>query len=116
MGGTPTAQGGDVLLLRMDDDSAELECIQCKHLASPTTSESWRSSLGVDLKKNDTAPTEGSAGYSYAGLDAFRKLIESRINTNVKFGPRTLAYSFKAPQTAEIALPNDEKTRVWFRE
>ena len=112
----PTAQGGDVLLLRIDDDCAELECIQCKHYAEAQTQESWWSSLGVNFAENDITPTNGSAGYSYAGLVAFQTLIEERISMKVELGFRTLALSFKAPQTAKIALPENKKTRVWFRE
>ena len=34
----------------------------------------------------------------------------------VELGFRTLALSFKAPPRAMIALPENKKTRVWFRE
>jgi hypothetical protein len=78
--GTPTAQGGDVLVLNIDFDTktANLETIQCKHnkfLPSKKTCLQWWNSLGVILEENgcvNLSPEgDSSATCSYEGLKRF---------------------------------------------
>lgn len=119
--GTDTAQGGDVLVLLVNPEECLLETTQCKNYkeSQGATMFSWWWSLGVrheEGKKWNFEPTEGSAGYSFAGLEAFRDLLTKKLGREVKLGVRTMAVSFSMPPKAKFAYPVDNKARVWFRE
>ena len=129
--GTASAQGGHVLALILDmrikeetgelTGIGELETIQCKHFASspsPKVCRGWWHSLGVDFDENgdfNLSPERGSAGYSYMGLTAFRKVLSQWLpGVDIKIGKRTLALSFETPSS--FPIPKSESCRAWFRE
>ena len=129
--GTASAQGGDVLALILDmrmnkatdelTGKGELETIQCKHFASspsPKVCRGWWHSLGVDFEENggfNLSPETGSAGYSYLGLTAFRKVLSQWLpGVDIEIGKRTLATSFWTPSS--FPIPKSESCRAWFRE
>mmetsp|Transcript_32278 Transcript_32278/g.78752 ORF Transcript_32278/g.78752 Transcript_32278/m.78752 type:complete len:908 (-) Transcript_32278:358-3081(-) len=127
--GTPSAQGADVLALRKTGEVFVLEAIQCKHTSASAGQEvmkKWWSSLGIAYKASDSswdwAPTEGSAGYSYTGLNSFRELLEERLKEPVIFGDRIMAMSFSMSQPtdihepAESSGPNSRRAKLWFKE
>jgi hypothetical protein len=119
--GTPTAQGGDVLVLLKYDKSYHLEVIQCKHRKNKdegTKTTLWWNSLGITCQNNEWnfTPDKGNAGYSYAGMVAFMKLLEERLDVKVKLGKRTMAVSFPMPKRAKFPKPQGNCARVWFRE
>ena len=117
--GRPTAQGGDVLVLIVNEKLAVLKSIQCKHYATfpgQAVVKTWWSSLGVLVNGNtvDMKPTGGSAGYSYVGLDSFRRFLVKKLDRPVDLGDRILAVSFKAVES--FPMPTHRNMRVWFRE
>jgi len=124
--GRPTAQGGDILVLIAEEGKYVLEAIQCKHYKkSPggTVMASWWQSLGIEYdnnpKESNASPTEGKAGYSYAGLMAFCNLLQSKVKNpdhRVELGRRILALSFPMPPKASISVPALDCATVWFRE
>mmetsp|Transcript_32272 Transcript_32272/g.78745 ORF Transcript_32272/g.78745 Transcript_32272/m.78745 type:complete len:901 (-) Transcript_32272:398-3100(-) len=127
--GTPSAQGADVLALLKTGELFALEAIQCKHTSASAGQEvmkKWWSSLGIACKASDSgwdwAPTEGSAGYSYTGLNSFRELLEERLNTQIIFGDRIMAMSFSMSQPNDIhepvesSGPNSRRAKLWFKE
>ena len=120
--GTPTAQGGNVMALTVEGDKGELVTIQCKHYAKePGALSSWWSTLGIDCTSGEKAnfePDTGKAGYSHAGLEHFRELLQTKVVPDVKIGERILAVSFPAPPEAGFAVPqnDDNSATVWFRE
>ena len=61
------------------------------------------------------SPERGSAGYSYMGLTAFRKVLSQWLpEVDIKIGKRTLAMSFETPSS--FPIPKSESCRAWFRE
>jgi len=119
--GTPTAQGGDVLALLVTPEGCKLESIQCKHYKSYKRGDAlgWWLSLGIARNKDGSwnmTPTEGKAGYSYAGLEAFRTLLAQRINKDIVWVQRTIAVSFPMPLQIDFPIPEVKGVRVWFRE
>lgn len=123
--GTASAQGGDVLVLRVrgvnQDWNGELESIQCKHYKASTVKKSWWDSLGVDCARAALQPKKGKAGYSYAGLDEFRGLLAKRLKIKVVLGKRTMAVSFPSPTNGSPAIPADRNgphkdVRIWYKE
>jgi len=75
--------------------------------------------LGVEFTETSVnlEPDSGSAGYSFQGLDAFRKLPEKELGRQVKIGDRILAASFRTPkESTDFPIPQGSGMRVWFRE
>ena len=122
--GTPTAQGGDILALTVNDTDARLVSIQCKHFAKSPGEKAlrqWWSSLGVKFTETEEVwePKDCSAEYSFQGLKAFKDLLTRKLGPReVTFGDRILAVSFPSPSeaTREFPIPSEDKARVWFRE
>ena len=112
--GTSNAQAGDLFVLKVNETEAKLDTIQCKNCKAAGDKEKWWNSLGVAIDTEDTQPVEGSAGYSYRGLEAFCKLVSRRLEMNVQIDSRILAVSFECPDTFQ--LPKNKKLRWWFRE
>ena len=80
----------------------------------------WWSSLGVAMSGNgngDFAPSTGKAGYSYAGLEKFKEVLQERLpDHTISLGDRILAMLFEIPQQGDFPIPEGGKARVWFRE
>jgi hypothetical protein len=130
--GTANAQGGDVFVLLVDKDRNEavLQAIQCKNYKAKPNKETIRqgwASVGVRMEIDsghaELNPTEGSAGYSYAGLLALADVMTKVAGRSVCIGDRILALSTSMLGGGGVGgtfetfpLPNDESCRVWFRE
>mmetsp|Transcript_32268 Transcript_32268/g.78737 ORF Transcript_32268/g.78737 Transcript_32268/m.78737 type:complete len:893 (-) Transcript_32268:143-2821(-) len=118
--GTPSAQGSDVLVLKKTGERYELESFQCKH-KDPVNVIEWWWSLGIKKTVDgwDFSPKTGSAGHSYAGLEAFRQLLKEKISKDVSLGTRTMAVSRPMAKAGKnFPCPDSENAdiRVWFRE
>ena len=122
--GTPTAQGGEMLALTVNDTDARLVSIQCKHFAKSPGKKAlwhWWSSLGVKFTETEEVwePKDCPAEYSFKGLKVFKDLLTRELGPReVTFGDRILAVSFPSPSeaTREFPIPSEDKARVWFRE
>ena len=112
--GTSNAQAGDLFVLKVNGTEAKLDTIQCKNCKAAGDKEKWWNSLGVAIDTEDTQPVEGSAGYSYCGLEAFCKLASRRLEMDVQIDSRIMAVSSECPDTFQ--LPKSKKLRWWFRE
>ena len=99
--------------MKVNGREAQLDTIQCKNVKWHEKKRRW-SSLGVAIGSENTQPVEGSAGYSYCGLEAFCKLASRRLGMDVQIDSRIVAVSFECRDTFQ--LPEDKKLRWWFRE
>jgi hypothetical protein len=116
--GTPNAQGPDVFALFVTEDKlARLDCIQCKnHKKAPGIASEWWMSLGYNLQaeKTDDSPSDGSAGWSYTGLQGLMKCLSNLVGLEVTLGRRIVATSLLASDLGSVTIPKDGV--VWCRE
>ena len=126
--GTTTAQGADVFVVYWAEDTVFVYAIQCKNFAKygkTFIDKGWRS-LGIAVTEGDSPdifdPEDGSAGYSYAGLDAFCNMVKCKLGKgSMVLEKRILATSVKAPPKAKVPVPLPESdtgcaAELWFRE
>eukprot|EP00978_Attheya_sp_CCMP212_P026546 scaffold87546_cov40-Attheya_sp.AAC.2 len=124
--GIPNAQGGDVLVFKLEKQNStwvlELESIQAKNWRNRRHASAMNkaaTSVGVDAAGSTATPEAGSAGYSYAATLKLLQLVASTlkdVESNDRYR-RIIVFAYKQVTRS----PSDQKNvgelvELWSRE